>query len=134
MTPAITHPPRRLALLLLAIATLAGCATAGAGSGDGEERSRGTANLIIAAELEPLHQLNARQAIERLRPNWLRSRLGRAPVVVVEGNPGQSVQILESIRATDVTEMRFLSARDATTRYGTGYDGGAIVISLQRGR
>lgn len=132
MTPAISLPGRRLATLLLAVASLASCATAGAA--DGEERTRGTANLIIAAELEPLHQLNARQAIERLRPNWLRSRLGRTPVVVVEGNPGQSVQILESIRAPDVTEMRFLSARDATTRYGTGYDGGAIEISLQRGR
>jgi hypothetical protein len=33
----------------------------------------------------------------------------------------------------DVEEMRLLSPADATTRYGTGYDGGAIIVELQGG-
>lgn len=123
----LVHLP---SVLLLALVAAAGCATASAGSGEDGEPARGSSSLIIRAELEPLHQLSAYQAVERLRPRWLRQRLGRIPRVVVEGNPGQGLDILRSIRATDIRQMRFLAARDATTRWGTGYDGGAIVVEL----
>ena len=130
MTSAIRFPRLRLLTLLLAAATLTACATGGSGDDDAP---RGSRNHIIRAELESLDQLNAYQAVERLRPNWLRSRVGRTPAAIVDGNPSSSLGVLRSIRATDVEEMRFLSASDATTRYGTGYDGGAIAVNMLRG-
>ena len=136
MTPTATRPVRLFLTLLFALLTvvaLGGCASSGGGSGDSGERTRGTQNQIIEAELSTLYQLNAYQAVERLRPRWLRQRLGRVPQVVVGGSPGQGLGVLRSIRAVDVREMRFMSASDATTRYGTGYDGGAIVVELKGG-
>lgn len=131
MKPSIVSPGRRLlAVLLASVALAAGCATTGA-PGDGTPR--GSQNHIIEAELQPLHQLSAYQAVERLRPRWLRSRVGRQAQVVVGGTPGQDLSALRTIRATDIREMRFVSAADATTRYGTGYDGGAIIVTLKGG-
>lgn len=130
MKSAIRFPRLPLLTLLLAAATLAACATGGSGNDDGP---RGSRDHIVRAELESLSQLNAFQAVERLRPNWLRSRVGRTPEAIIDGSPSSSLGVLRSIRATDVEEMRFLSASDATTRYGTGYDGGAIVVNMLRG-
>ncbi len=119
-----------LALLTLLALSLGACASTATG---GEEATRGGANHIVQAELENLVQLNALQAIERLRPRWLRRRGSRQPTVVLAGAPGQNLDVLRTVRALDVREMRFMSAADATTRYGTGYDGGAIVVEMKGG-
>lgn len=125
-------PRRRFLGTVLVLAGLAGgCATSGAPEEDGT--TRGNQNHIVQDELAALHQLSAYQAVERLRPRWLRSRLGRRAQVVVGGTPGQELNVLQTIRATDVREMRFISASDATTRYGTGYDGGAILVTMKGG-
>jgi len=34
----------------------------------------------------------------------------------------------------DIETMRYLSASDATIRYGTGYIGGVIEVTMRRGR
>jgi hypothetical protein len=38
---------------------------------------------------------------------------------------------LHSIRAADVESIRFINARDATTRWGTGHMGGVIEVLLR---
>jgi hypothetical protein len=121
---------RRIPILLLSVLALGACASTGTGDGDTE---RGSTTRIVQAELENLVQLDAYQAIERLRPRWLRRRGNRQPTVVLAGAPGQDLNILRTIRALDVREMRFMSAADATTRYGTGYDGGAIIVQMKGG-
>ena len=124
-------PTRSLFAATLALSLgLAGCA-AGAGSGtDGPRRS---ANRITRVELEEVSQLDAYQAVQRLRPNWLRPRGGQTAQVIVDGSrqPGR-LDVLRQYRAAQVEEMRFMSSSDATTRYGTGYDGGAILITSRR--
>ena len=110
---------------------LAGCASGGGGGGDGAPR--GGANRIIMEELAPLQQLDCYQAIQRLRPNWLRQRGSSAPQVMVDGSrQSGGLDVLRSYRAADVQEMRYISGTDATTRFGTGYDGGAIMITTRR--
>jgi hypothetical protein len=66
-----------------------------------------------------------------LRPRYLttrRSDADIAPVVYLNnlrlGTPDQ----LSTMPADGVTEVRWLSAIDATTRYGTGHAGGAILV------
>jgi hypothetical protein len=37
------------------------------------------------------------------------------------------------MNADNIETMRYLSPSDATTRYGTGYAGGVIEVTLRRG-
>ena len=112
-----------------------------------------------------LAHLNAFEAIQRLRPNWLHANPKKTfqmqpisknavpfeptptdrdqfPAVIIDGVPASSAQIsaspmdvdimsgiLSAIKVPDIGELIFLSASDATTRYGTGYPNGAIVIT-----
>jgi hypothetical protein len=47
---------------------------------------------------------------------------------------GGDPRSLEDIRIDVITEMRFLSASDATTRYGTGFTGftGGVILVVTR--
>ena len=121
---------RNLILTTFALALgLTGCATAGGASGGGG----GGPNRIVQEELAPLQQLDAYQAVQRLRSRWLTSRGGSQPALFVNGSRrGGGLSDLRSIRAADVAEMEFMSASDATTRFGTNMDGGAILVTLRR--
>jgi hypothetical protein len=123
--------PRLLVPFLALALGLTGCASAGAGGGDSGPRR--TANRIILEELEPVQQLDAYDAIRRLRPQWLNSRGGSSPQVLVDGTrqPG-GLESLRSIRSSEIQEMRYMSSSDATTRFGTGFDGGAILVTTRR--
>ncbi len=41
---------------------------------------------------------------------------------------------LNRMSTADIETMRYLSASDATTRYGTGYIGGVIEVTMRSGR
>ena len=51
------------------------------------------------------------------------------PVVYVDGTRRGGPEELRVLRADQIAEMRFMSALDATTRYGLNHDGGAILVS-----
>lgn len=123
------QPSRKLALAAFALAVgLTGCASAGGGGSSG-----GDPNLIVAEELAPLQQLDAYQAIQRLRSRWLLARGGGTPTLFVNGaRRGGGLGDLRSIRAADVAEIEYMSASDATTRFGTNMDGGAILVTMKR--
>ncbi len=80
---------------------------------------------------------NAYEAIQRLRPAMLRKRMGaRTPdgasadiEIWVDGRHVGQLESLNSIQAEQIKEIRFLSASDATLRFGTGHTEGAIVIT-----
>lgn len=123
---------KRLILFLFALSLgLAGCAAGGSGNSGGARRS---SNRIAADELAEVAELDLFSAIQRLRPAWLRSGTrGALPSVIVDGTPQQGgVEALRSYRSTDVTGLELMSASDATTRYGTGFTNGAIIISTRR--
>jgi len=118
-----THFLSLLAVLVLSSA----CASS---AQPGQSRPRRNRNLITADELSGLSVATAYEAVRRLRPAWLQAR-GRSPLPAVFRNNsrwGADPRSLESIRIDIVTEMRFLSASDATTRYGTGFTGGVILV------
>lgn len=123
---------RKVILLALALALgLAGCA-----SGGGGNRPAGaTSNRIVRAELETLGQIDALQAVQRLRSRWIQSRGGMGsdpPVLYVDGTRRGSADELRFIRADEIEQLEFLSAGDATTRFGTGHTGGAILVTSVR--
>ena len=113
------------------------CGGAGGGSSGGNP---GTLTLQEIQEVEAQYN-NMLSVIENLRPAWLQTRgnvslnlEGAGDVVVfVDGNRRGSVESLRQISPTNVGEAEYLNAREATTRYGTGYSGGIINIETRQG-
>jgi len=97
--------------------------------------------LITGAELADIPAGTLYEAVQRLRPRWLQNRgisstRSMAPTparVYLDNAPIGSPGSLRSISVTDVERIEFLSASDATTRFGTGHDGGAILVITRTG-
>lgn len=126
-------PHRLIAFAVLALA-LTGCAGSGGGGGAAEGPRRGSSTRITADELANVAELDLFSAVNRLRPTWLRPQSrGTLPVIIRDGTaqPG-GVDALRSMRAGEVSELQYMSSSDATTRYGTGYTAGAIVVTSRR--
>ena len=122
---------RRLAMAGLVVVAV-GCS--GATQPTGQSR-----DVITVADIEKINVSNAMDVIQRLHPEFLRGR-GRNsiasgdaqyPVVYVDGVRAGELSVLRSIPANDVREIRFVSAADATTRYGTGHTGGVIEVRIR---
>ena len=136
---------RRCRLLVLALVVSACSSSAGASlGGDGGDggtsgSSRGNSNLIVRAELDSFSSGSAFDAVEILRRRWTEPRFGSSfsgPVyarVVVDGTFRGDLDELHRLSTENIESMRFLSASDATTKYGTGYLGGIIEVTLLRG-
>jgi hypothetical protein len=130
-------PNRRGALLAAAfVVVLGACATSGGVAGP----PRGSADVLTVAQMEPWGAQDLYTVIQRLRPRWFQSRkgmnlTGTYPISIIvdgarqEGGP----ELLKGFRAGDVEEARFLSANDATTKYGLAMMSGAIEITTRRG-
>jgi hypothetical protein len=55
-------------------------------------------------------------------------------VVFRDGVRLGGLEYLDDMDMLDVWEFRYLSASDATNRYGTGYPGGIILVFTRRNR
>lgn len=131
-------PPGRApaAALVLAVVSLLGAACA---VGARESGPSSTRNLITRAELDELNADDVMEAVSILRPHWLRFRPMRTPGtpnpvvgVVVDGQPRGSRSDLAQIPIGTVERILFMTAADATIRFGTGFTGGAIVVTTRR--
>ncbi len=119
------------AVLTIAV-SLAGCAS----GGSGESRST---DDILREDLEASSAETAMEVVTLLRPQWLRARPARTPTdatptvgVVIDGRPRGSLDDLAQIRREIIERISFMSATDATIRWGTGFTGGAIVVTTRR--
>lgn len=131
-----TRSRRGACLSTALLVILAACATAGGGGGT----RRGSADVLTVAEMEPWAAQDLYVVIQRLRPRWLQARKGMnlagtypVSIIVDEARQEGGPELLKGFRAGDVEEARFLSANDATTKYGLAMMSGAIVITTRRG-
>lgn len=124
-------------LTLLAATALMACATARPAPG-----TRSDPNVITAEEIAQGPSSNVYELIQRVRPNFLRTR------GAVHGSPSNGVNRIEpvdlvvylnenrlggsdqlrQIPTSDVREIRYYSASDATTKWGTGHSAGAVQV------
>jgi hypothetical protein len=122
---------------LLALSTA--CAGARGGSAAPDESAAGGVRHISWAEVQGSggDALTAWDLIQRLRPAMLRPRTvalrGRtggpvSPVAYRDGIRLTDLQALRTIARDEVYEIRFLSAAEATTRWGIGHASGAILV------
>jgi hypothetical protein len=133
--------PRRVAAgsrlqrtaVYLAMLVLLACSSGGA------RTSRGSSSVITRSELNTLDLSTAYDAVQRLRPHFLRGRGSTSirdpnpvlPVVYIAGVKQGGPEALQRVRVSEVEEIRYIGASDATTRYGTGHTGGAIEVILR---
>ena len=123
---------RTLLILALLPPALAACSAGSGGAG-------GPGDRITTEQLQGLDVLSTYDAILRLKPTWLQARGAfsisggsSAPRVHINDSRSASVEDLRSLPVTNVEAITFLSAADATIRYGTGYPGGVIEVRTRR--
>ena len=132
-------------LLSCSLALLAGCAPAAAEGGATTGASASTrlrANLITREELESSGTTNLYDAVQRLRPQWLRNAAntsysgGGAELVVYQGTSLLGgVETLRQFAPGYAVALRYLDASTATNTLpglGSRRVAGAIVIELPR--
>lgn len=106
-------------------------------------RVRGSSDVLTRYEIEKagLASGSARDAVNRLRPELLRRRTPQIPgvpdeafpVVYVDGQWHGSLEILQTIPASMVGEVRYLSATAAADWLGgTHHAGGVLAIRTRR--
>lgn len=105
---------------------------------------RGSLNHIPNGEIEAAGAdlLNAYDLVSRLRPSMMRMRNQTGgstssgdvmgPVAYVDEIRLGNADLLRTVMRATVREIRFLSATDATTRWGTGHSNGVILVLTKR--
>ena len=120
------------------IALSAACASSSAsGAGGGPKPGP---NLITADEISRVNVINAFEAVQKLRPSMLRQRQVASAnaqsngelVVYVDNNRFGDVESLRQITASSIAMLRYYSASEAQTKWGSGHPGGAIEVVTKR--
>lgn len=100
-------------------------------------------NLITADEIAAASVNTAQQAVEKLRPDWLRrAQLQRtaevgasvALAVFVDGNEAGGASELQRISAEQIREIRFTPGAEAATQFGSRFAAGIIHVRLKTGQ
>jgi len=126
----------RFAAFAIVLATAPGCASSGVSRAGGPKHS---AYMISDEEISSAQGVvTVYDAIQRLRPQWLTNSRARnigtndQLIVYLDTNRYGTIESLRQMPIGGITDIRYLSAAEATNRFGTGHAGGAIVISMSR--
>jgi hypothetical protein len=118
-------------MLLIAAAACAGGSHAAGSS---------TSNVITRADLDAAGVVTTYDAVQRLRPAYLRTRgpvsvvnatARSRPVVFVDATEYGEVESLRNFPASRVEEVRFYPGSEATTKFGSTYGAGVIQLKLR---
>lgn len=121
--------------------------------GDQLAAGEGSRNAITREQIAALSTLDAHAIIGSLEPGWLRGRNGNTvggaagvglgadagsaggveyPVVFLDGVRYGDLDSLYGLRAGEIEQMEFVSPLEASTRYGSGYLAGVILVTTRR--
>ena len=100
----------------------------------------GDRDVITEEEIASSHAINAYEAVQKLRGNFLSDRgkttiLGRSPskpTVFVDGVQFGEIQSLRSISASVIQSIRLYRSYEAEQRYGNGVMGGVIEVTTKK--
>ena len=125
---------RVFASFTFGLALAVGCSPATPGSGAGP---RSSSNVLTKQEIaaSPYLSSNVYEAIEKLRPAFFRARTtssgpGYRPVLYLDGIRRESLEFLKAVPSSEVSEVRYLTVQDATTRYGMNVPAGVLEVKL----
>lgn len=125
---AMRHSQRFVLLLLVCVA--GACATAARSGGSSRD-------VLTPADAVDTGTNDLYELIQRERPRWLRDRRSASTDgtrqllrVIVNGLQAGGLDVLRTIRIEQFVEARYFTGPDATTRWGTGFGGGAIAVTI----
>jgi hypothetical protein len=128
----------RAFLLLPAITLVAAAAcTSGGVSGGSTPQVHLRPSLrgaLSGVEVQAARVADAYEAVQRLRPGFLRSRsperpgLGSSIQVYIDNHMAGGLDMLRTVPAAAVAEIEYLSAPDATIRWGGRFREGVIHV------
>jgi len=124
----------KLKIIVLFIALFfAGCSSTATGTRDEiKKKSRTESYIITAEEIKQCSADNAYDVIRILRPNLLRTL--QAAIVIYNGQRMGGLDNLYNISVHSIGKIEYLHPFDATMRYGTGFGGGALLITTSRNK
>lgn len=107
---------------------------------DGSTRRRGSrsSNVLPSSEIRASLHSDVFEMIQALRPNWLTPR-GQASFsvtqleVFLDGVEMQGLTMLRTLTPSQIERAEYLSASEATMRFGTQQGAGAILLISRRG-
>ena len=99
-------------------------------------RTMSSSDVLPASEIESAQVNNAHEAVLRFRPEFLRGRAapgltnpqGVAPVVYLNGVRQGGADMLRTIPARVILEIRYLTPAVASEQFGPYYTGGVIAV------
>jgi outer membrane receptor protein involved in Fe transport len=119
---------------------LIGLVAASCASSGGQEGPARRRDTITTEEIAGLQVTSGYEVVQQLRPEYLRTRgvqsmqsaSTQMAVVYVDGVRQGGPDALRQIPRESIQEIRYLNGSDATTQYGTGHGGGAILVRTRR--
>jgi outer membrane cobalamin receptor len=123
----------RSVLILLSAAAIACAPPSG-------KRSLRNTNVITRQELEASVAMTAYDAIQRLRPSYLRTRgaqtfdpsVSTQAAVYLDGQRYGDITALRSMPVHAIEEIQYLSPAAATSKYGTDHTAGVIELVTRK--
>jgi hypothetical protein len=124
----------RKSFSILMVAAGVACASAGTGTGASHN-----SDIITAEQIAVTHESNAYDAINQIKPLWLKTRgqtsvnTGSSPYasVFVDGQYFGDLASLRQIIAPQIKQVRYLNGPNAVTRYGMQYGSGVIEVTTR---
>ncbi len=123
----------RSILIFLSAAAIACAPPSGA-------RSARDTNVITRQELDASVARNAYDAIQNLRPSFLRTRgtqtfdptVSTQASVYLDGQRYGDITALKSMMLDAIEEIRYLNPAAATNKYGTNHTAGVIEVTTRK--
>jgi hypothetical protein len=119
------------------VVLLAGCVSAGTQELRTSPPGVTDREVVTEAEIANAHATTAYEAIERLRPRFLLTKVDLGPAtarqVYLNGIALGGVNELRTMPASSVQEIRFVRSIDSPA-FGTGHSGAVILVVSKAGR
>lgn len=137
----ISTPLRRVALLALSTVTLACWRSADVDADTAPEPVNHDRSVITDEELRANHDQYLYEIVQRLRPEWLRTRGVSSIATGIAGNADPDLvlvyvgqvrvggpDVLERLQTSAATSLKYFTAAQAQQRFGPGHPNGAIQV------
>lgn len=123
----------RLVTLARVVVLLATSACASSGSGTSVRHVTSMRAPLSGVEARAAMVVDAFEAVQRLRPGFLRSRgptgAGSGGVrVYIDGQPAGGLDMLRTVPVAVIGQIEYLSASEATVRWGARFRDGVIHV------
>jgi hypothetical protein len=121
----------------IAGAALMALAACGPAPEPGSIPRSGGSRVISGEEIQAATASNLFDVVQRLRPGWIQERAGAGgrgyPAVYVGSQRHGGVERLREFDTSNVLEVRFFNAAEASSRFGRGVPYGVIQVMLDIG-